>query len=169
MPKFNPYDSFGRILSEGGEQSLALAIYHGASDDDMAALRARRFASLSDDEFAALSAFAYAGLAAGRRAGVTPPDQQIPASELPVNSVMGGDDAEGQRTRYIGEVEFEESGKRVRVYGWFPGIPTNQELLDAIEEAGRDLGERYPGKFGLSEGEPVGVSNVNVVFTARRF
>lgn len=169
MPKYNPYDSFGRILTQGGEQSLAMGYYQGMSDSDLSAMRERRFASLSDDEFAVLSAYAYAGLSAGRASQMTPPDDQIPSDKIPVNSALGGDDAEGERTRWIGEVEFEGGTKKVLVYGWFPGIPTNQELIDAIEEGGRDIGERYPGNFGLSDDEPLEVASITVVYVSRRF
>lgn len=169
MAKYNPYDGLGRILAQGGDQAIALGLFQGRSDSDMQSLRERRFSDLSDTEFGTLAAFAASASAIGDEIDGFDWDQPIPLGRIPVNSALGGDEPDGKRTRWIGEVEFEGGTKKVLVYGWFPGIPTPQELFDAIEEGGRDIGERYPGKFGLSEDDEVNVIGVRIVYTARRF
>src|SRR3990172_3853083 len=108
MSSGQPYNSLGQILSEGGEQALAMAIFNDIGADGILLLFRRRFEPITDSDRQDLTALANAGLAAGSVLTAADPFELMDVSQMPVNPFLWGGEAAGRRIRIIGEWQFEE-------------------------------------------------------------
>ncbi len=164
-----PFNSLGQILSQGGEQALAKAIFLGFSEERIVALFLRRFEPMTPDDREALRAFSDEIVVAGVVvAGVVPPGQ-ITAGMIPVNEFLYGDSAEGRRVRVAFDVEVEGLTRLISVVEDFPDIPTIDELREAARSKIFSIAEKYPELFGLQPGETPNIINLIIPFTERKF
>lgn len=169
MSTDQPFDSLGRILSEGGEIALGLAIIRGWSDSQIIELFARRFSGLSSAETERLSSMANAAIRGARIANDLDPSDPFPLSSLPVNPELFGDEFSGKRSFFIGEVWNPMKEHWIEIRMEFPGVPTLNEVNEKLfGEARRRFGES-PDRLGTLPEEDDFQLQGRIIFQERRF
>jgi len=157
------YDSFGRILAEGGDQSYGLALARGYSSDRISSIMMRKFGDDYNSGGGLLGFFAARMVLAGNRATEAYSNgESITLQDMPNNPFTSDDEHGGNLFRYSADVYFEGGSNAITVYGWSSNFDM-QGLFDDAMERGIDIGKRYPGKFGLSEGERPTVADVRIL------
>lgn len=145
------YDALGRIFSEGGEQSYALAISRGYSPNRIDAIMSRRFGEDYGRAAGVLSGFAAAMLAAGALANRSQSDgTEIDPSQVPINEFLPDDELAGNRYKWTADVTFEGTNSPVTVYFYTIDLDVQNAVNEAISGGG-DIVDNYRSKFGLSE------------------
>lgn len=163
MSTDQPYDYLGRILEEGGERAIALAVARGWSGDKINNLIKRKFPGLSDDDATKLTDFGRSMVDSAANVELGGESTYLGNIEMPINPFMQQSESDGGRFRWIGEVQFEGATTGILVYGTSPDYPNSDDLYDMIVDAGMGIAEQYPGKFGLESTEDLFPQTVRIV------
>lgn len=149
------YDALGRILSSGGEMSLALAMARGYSDSAIGSLMMRKFGADYAAASGPLAGFATGMIAAGELAtrrqqtgGTMEPD------EVPINAFLPDDEMGGTRFKWAADVTFEGASSAVTVYGYSASGDIAEMVQDALT-GGIGIVDNYRNKFGLAEDDNI--------------
>jgi len=149
------YDALGRILSSGGEMSLALAMARGYSDSAIGAMMLRKFGGDYTAASGSLGGFALDMIAAGELANQRQSSGgQIDASEVPINGFLPDEEMGGTRFKWAADVTFEGASSAVTVYGY----SVSGDIAEMVEEAlagGIGIVDNYRTRFGLAEDENI--------------
>lgn len=158
------YDSLGRIMSSGGEMTLALAMSRGYPTSQIDLIMGRKFADDYTNSGGLLAAFAIGMIAAGERANeIQRGGGTIDIAEIPVNGFLPDEEMGGTRFKWTADVTFEGASSAVTVYGYSASADIQDLLNDALE-GGIGIVDNYRSKFGLSEDDTV--TPLSVQFTA---
>lgn len=145
------YDALGRILSSGGEQSLALALGRGYPGSRTEAMMLRRFGGDYSAASSSLTAFATGMLRAGALANQRQETGgELDPSEIPMNGFLDDDEMGGTRFKWSADVTFEGASSAVTVYLYTATSDIEQMINEALA-AGYEIVDNYRGKFGLGD------------------
>lgn len=163
------YDALGRILSSGGEMSLALAMARGYSDERISGIMFRKFGDDYTAAGGALTGFAAGMIAAGELANERAEmGGSLSLDEIPLNGHLQDEEMGGARFKWSADVYFEGASSAVTVYGY----SSSEDPLDMYEDAvgqGDKIVDKYRSKFGLGEGETLTPLAVRVMTMERAY
>jgi hypothetical protein len=158
------YDSFGRILASGGEQAYAMGLAKGYPTDRLNAIMLRRFGDDFTNSGDLLGAYAAQMLDAADKINTAyESGAGISAGEIPNNPFMSEDESGGALYKWSADVTFEGAKYPINVRGESYGYDPEQLFADA-ETLARGIGEQYPGKFGLTEGQELIPLEINILY-----
>jgi hypothetical protein len=154
------YDSFGRILANGGEQGYAIGVARGYDQGRLDTIMTRRFGDDYGNAGDLLGVYAAGMLLAANR--VNNP-QELPESlalqDMPNNPFLDSQESGGNIFRWSADVEFEGGSTPVTVYG-YSGSADIQQMIDEAIAGGIGIADQYRGKFGLSPDDSINPTSV---------
>lgn len=143
------FDSFGRIMASGGEQSAALAISRGYSPTRIDGIMSRRFGDDYSSGGGTVLAFAAGMLAAGRLANAAAETgETIAAADVPINGFLPDDELAGSRYKWAADVFFEGANAAVTTYFYTTDLDVQNAINEAID-SGSGIVDNYRQKFGI--------------------
>ncbi|KKN24605.1 hypothetical protein LCGC14_0893280 [marine sediment metagenome] len=164
-----PFNSLGQILSQGGEQALAKAIFAGFTSERIILLFARLFEPMLPADRVALRALSNNMVNAGAAIGQLEPPDEVGPAMIPVNQYLYGDEPGGRRVRVAFDVQLEGFERLVSIVEDFPDIPTLEDLREAARREVERRAFDTPGAFGVQPGAMPNMLALIIPFTERRF
>lgn len=169
MSSGQPYDELGRILAEGGEISLGIAISHGYSPARIALLVARKMAGATQEQLAEVEKLARQAIDAAEKLNQMRGPDKIDPSIFPLNERLFGDNPDGRRAFVSIDFRINDLPGKYRLDVGLADIGTLDQLLEhAREEAERRIGAS-PKAFGVSSLKDVASFTWSVTVAERRF
>jgi hypothetical protein len=149
------YDSFGRILAAGGEQTYALGLARGYPGDRLSAIMLRRFGNDYTSSSGLLGWFVEGMLLGANRVNAGRADGgSISLQDVPNNPFIDETETGGNLFRWSADVEFEGGRTPVTVYGYSSSTDIERLVNEAVE-GGMGIADQYRGKFGLSPDDSI--------------
>lgn len=169
MSSEQPFDSLGRILASGVEIAVALAMNKGYTPGQIGLLILRRVGDLEPSLQNQLEDVSRNILNAGQSLNDLEPGSDIPLGSVPIISELFGDDPQGNRFLFSGEISLAGEDKWYRV-DILSGTPLDiDSLRNAILEEQQRITNQYPGSFGGKFDDPDSQIDVRITISARRF
>lgn len=169
MASGQPYDELGRILAEGGDIALGVAISHGSSPARIALIVRRHMANATEAEIAAVTRLANQGVDAARKLQDMPGSETINPADIPVNTLLFGDTPDGRRALVSVDFSVNDTDRWYRIDIGVVDISNQDAMLEsAREEAERRLTDSPKG-FNVGSIDDVQEFNFRFNYVVRRF
>jgi len=169
MASGQPYDELGRILSEGGEIALGLAILQEMPTPGFLLFFNRRFGSLTPEQQDIVQQLAQEMIDSGQATGEIPSDVPLSLGDIPLNQFLFSGDLQGRRELITVEIDVPGLDRRFQMRLPFADIASLDEIRNAALEQARQRAIDSPQAVPFTEPDVTQDVGVWVLLRERAF